>query len=77
MWLLPGLAKLKVTVGSGSLSVIVKFSCCVPLSDAPPPDTVISIIAVSFGSFIESSTAIICTVPVVFPAEIVMFDKEL
>ena len=42
---------LKATVGALSFSVIVIVTDCVPLSDAPPPETdPIEIIAVSFPS---------------------------
>ena len=38
----------RVTVGGVSLSVIVNVTCCVPFSDAEPPDTdEMSITAVS------------------------------
>ena len=54
------------------------LTCWVPFaSDAPPPDTVISIVATSSFSYKVSSIGVKVAVPVVCPAEIVMSDIVL
>ena len=68
----------KVTVDALSLSVIVIVTDCVPLSKASPPETVsIAITAVSFeaASYKLSSVGVNVVVPVVAPADTVIFDK--
>ena len=64
--------------GPGSSSEIVMVTCCVPLSDAEPPETELtSMMAVSSPSNVLSSMGVKLVVPVVSPAEIVMSDKAV
>ena len=61
---------------SNALSVMAIVTDCVPLSVAPPPDTVfIAIIAVSLFSKSVSGVGLKVVVPFVLPALIVIDDR--
>ena len=67
--------EVNVTVGATSSSVIVIVFVCVPFSIAFPPDTdEIAITADSLPSTVLSLVGVKLVVPVVLPADIVIFE---
>ena len=66
-----------VTVGMLSLSVIVRVTCCVPLSVALPTTELISMTTVSSPSWTVSSVGVNVVVPVVEPAETVILESAV